>query len=328
MGSLFRKVGLAALALALVATAAMPSSLLAADHLDAPGLTSPGGNGKVDINDLFAQKDGEDTALIMTVNPLTVPGSNPGFQRRALYEFVIDQDGDAEDDLVYSVRFGRQRANGRQRLTLRQLTDDDDDGSVIARGWTGSDIAVRGGGMIRADQYDDPFFFDLIAFLGADGRSFCDEMASDTLAGMNVSGIVLKVPSTTVNGPSGDSQVGVWARTIDDDDQVDRIGFPAINTVFIPTDEKNEYNEEEPEEDVEEFGAFLGPLAAVLLPDILPLDTSSSSGFLNGRKPDDDVIDIELQIITGDPGAGDCVDGNDKAFPAGFPYLADPHELP
>ena len=323
MRKLMKRAGASGVALAMVALAAMPSSVFAADHLDAPGLSSPGGNGQLDVNDLYALKDGSDTGLVMTVNPLTAPGNNPGFDSGAKYEFRVDQNGTARPDLTYRVTFGAQQADGEQWLTLRQIPAPMG-GSVIAEGWTGTNIAIEGGGVIRADVFDDPFFFDLIAFLGADGRSFCDGMESDTLAGTNVSGIVLKVPSATVTG-GGDSQVGVWARTVVDGDQIDRIGFPAINTVFIPTDVKNQYNETKPRKDVQKFSQYLGGLAGVLLPDILPLDTSSSAGFLNGRQPADDVIDAELQIITGDPTAGDCVDGNDVAFPAGFPYLAAKH---
>ena len=39
----------------------------------------------------------------------------------------------------------------------------------------------------------------------------------------------------------------------------------------------------------------------------------------------DDVIDTELQIITGNPAAGDCVDANDVPFRDKFPYLAPAH---
>jgi hypothetical protein len=320
MGRLIKTLGLSALAVMLVTLAAMPGPVLAADHLDAPGLTSPGGSGRTDIADLYAMKDGSDTALIQTVNPLTAPGTNPGFHQTATYEFVVDQNGDAKDDLTYRVTFGPQQADGRQWLTL-QRKPALGGGSIIGEGWTGTDIAIDGGGTVRADQFDDPFFFDLIAFLGAGGRSFCDGIESDTLAGSNVSAIVLKVPAATVSG-AGDSHVGIWARTVLDGAQVDRMGFPAINTVFIPSSVKNQYNATKPRKDIQKFGQYLGPFADVLLPDILPLDVSSGAGFLNGRQPSDDVIDAELQIITGDPGAGDCVDGNDKAFPVGFPYLA------
>jgi hypothetical protein len=132
--------------------------------------------------------------------------------------------------------------------------------------------------------------------------------------------MVLEVPSSTL----GPDNIGVWART-EFGSQVDRMGRPAINTVFIPSDFKNAFNEGKPRHDSRDFSTFLGPLAGALLPDILTIDTSSSAGFLNGRRLADDVIDIELQLITGDPGAGDCVDGNDVAFQGTFPYLADPH---
>lgn len=322
MGKLIKTMGLAALAVTLVALAAVPGTVSAADHLDAPGLTSPGGDGRLDIADLYAFKDGSSTVFIQTVNPLTVPGANPGFDPDASYEFVVDQDGNAKADRTYKATFGPQQPSGQQWVTLRAVPASG--GSVIAEGWTGTDIPVRGGGLLRADVFDDPFFFDLVAFLGAGGRSFCDGMEADTLAGSNVSGIVLKVPSDSVT--DGDSNIGVWARTKNDDGQVDRIGFPAINTVFIPTGVKNQYNETKPRKDAQKFSQYLGGFAGVLLPDILPLDTSNSAGFLNGRQPADDVIDIELQLITGNPDAGDCVDGNDVPFPGGFPYLANAHE--
>ena len=331
MRKLMKRAGVSGVALAMVALAAMPSSVFAADHLDAPGLTSPGGNGQLDVNDLYALKDGSYTALIQTVNPLTAPGTDPGFHSGASYEFRVDQNGTARPDLTYRVTFGAQQAGGEQWLTLSQIPAPMG-GSVIAEGWTGTDIAVESGGTIRADVFDDPFFFDLLAFLAVEvngvPRFFCDGMELDTLAGTNVSGIVLKVPSATVTG-GGDDIVGIWARTVVDGDQIDRIGFPAINTVFIPTDVKNKYNETKPRKDVQKFSQYIDAIAphltGFLLPDIMPLDTTSGSVFPNGRQPADDVIDTELQLITGDPMAGDCVNGNDVAFPAGFPHLAPKH---
>ncbi len=59
------------------------------------------------------------------------------------------------------------------------------------------------------------------------------------------------------------------------------------------------------------------------------------AGFPNGRRPTDDVTDIELQAVAGatplTPGfeknnkLGDGVNGNDKPFKNTFPYLAEPH---
>jgi len=121
--------------------------------------------------------------------------------------------------------------------------------------------------------------------------------------------------------------------------QADRFGLPAIATVFIPSDQKDAYNEAAPADDpvtfrqfvVDVLTAFGNPdpagLADALLPDIQPINTSQESGFLNGRRPQDDVITAELGLIFGDNADlnDDHVDANDKAFLTTFPYLAAPH---
>ena len=43
------------------------------------------------------------------------------------------------------------------------------------------------------------------------------------------------------------------------------------------------------------------------MPDILTFDYSSSAGFLNGRRLQDDVIDIELNLVTNGKVTGDGV---------------------
>ncbi len=310
-------------AMALVGLAAVPATLGAADHLDAPGLTSPGGDGRLDITDVYAFKNGENTVLIMGVNPAAGVFSPLTFSEGARYGFEIDTDGDAKDDLSYKFTFGAPDSDGNQSVRLIKSTKGNE---IIAEGTTGEDISVQGGGTLRAGLFDDPFFFDLNAFLGS--YAFCEapggpagSSGSDFFAGLNVSAIVLEVPSSTF----GSDDIGVWARTGLGRSQVDRMGRPAINTVFIPSEFKNAFNESLPKKDAKQFGEFLGDFAGVLLPDILTFDTSSDAGFLNGRQLTNDVIDIELQIISGDPAAGDCVDGNDVAFPGAFPYLADPH---
>jgi hypothetical protein len=54
-----------------------------------------------------------------------------------------------------------------------------------------------------------------------------------------------------------------------------------------------------------------------------------TAGFPNGRRPTDDVVDIELQVVAGflvgnKVPLGDGVDQNDVPFQSQFPYLADP----
>ncbi len=121
--------------------------------------------------------------------------------------------------------------------------------------------------------------------------------------------------------------------------QSDRFGLPAIATVFIPSDQKDAYNEAVPATDQAMFRQFVvdkltafgnsdpDALADALLPDIQPINTSQESGFLNGRRPQDDVITAELGLIFGANTDlnDDHVDANDRAFLASFPYLAAPH---
>jgi hypothetical protein len=155
----------------------------------------------------------------------------------------------------------------------------------------------------------------------------------------------LEVPSAAL----GSNNIGVWARTELNGTQVDRMGRPAINTVFIPNNpfepvgtepsQKNAFNAGIPLHDQRDFrgevvdtleifyGAgnpTVGALADILLPDILTLNNASSAGFLNGRKLADDVIDTELALVTNGAVTTDCV-GNDSAFSGTFPYLAPPN---
>ena len=48
------------------------------------------------------------------------------------------------------------------------------------------------------------------------------------------------------------------------------------------------------------------------------------TGFLNGRRLDDDVIDTLLAVGANTPGASDCI-ANDSTFSGSFPYLGAPN---
>jgi hypothetical protein len=131
--------------------------------------------------------------------------------------------------------------------------------------------------------------------------------------------------------------------------QIDRMGRPAINTVFIPNNpfepsssepsQKNAFNAGLPVNDqanfrgevVDTLEIFYGSgsataqsLADILLPDMLSYNPTSSAGFLNGRGLADDVIDTELGLVTNGAVPSDCV-ANDTTFGASFPYLAAPN---
>ena len=299
------------------------SSVNGADHLDAPSLE---GNGHLDINDLYVFQspiNPSNTVLIMTVNPFAGVLSDTVFGTHDFeYEFLIDNTGDAMADISYGATFFANPQGGQNLVLTRNDVS-------LAFGAAGRELTLDGGGKVQAGLFDDPFFFDLAGF--NDGLNFTGD---DTLAGANVSGIVLEVPSADLGGPN----IGVWARTMSQHHQVDRMGRPAINTVLIPSERKDEFNITEPHEDLATFGddvfaAIMGlsdeanatALTSVLLPDVLTFDTTNASGFLNGRQLADDVIDAELALLTGGAVTGDGVDANDIAFRSAFPYLAPAH---
>lgn len=377
----------AALIVALTITkGAGPPPANAADHLDAPDLSPPGGDPRLDINDVFAFPSTRDgyTTLIMTVNPATAAGEQGLFARKvpsikknakARYAFRIDNDGDAKADVVIEARFGKANKKGTQRMLVTR------NGRVLAAGRTSKFDQVRTvrgrmGTKAFGGTVEDPFFFDLNGFINLtapldddpnnDGDSFlgCNAPRADFFAGLNVSAIVIEVKNSLLTG-GGDSTIGVWATTNVGRKQIDRMGLPAINTVFIPNNplepsgteasQKNAYNKSRPHKDQQRFrgevvdtletlfslndtGGPLGltddpsddagqisGLADFLLPDILPIDLDQPGAFPNGRALADDVIDTELGLITESTFDTDCVDANDVDFRKSFPYVAAPN---
>jgi hypothetical protein len=141
-------------------------------------------------------------------------------------------------------------------------------------------------------------------------------------------------------------------------EQEDQFGRPAINTVFVSADEKDDFNRTTPAMQGAAFAmkfkdkllalnsgyttnllgldatAFTGVLATDVLTVSLDGPTTFYDGtnVLTGRKLDDDVITVELILLFGGPDAmsnpgltDDHVDANDKDFSGTFPYLASPH---
>ncbi len=346
------------IALLLLVAAAMivgvsASAIGAADHLDAPLVQQ---DGRTDINDAYAFINGENTVMVMTVNPLAGVLNGTTLRPYAQYEFVIDNDGDYQEDIVYRVQAGAPNGNGQQPIFLYDL---DSATPRQANGTSDTIIPAWGDGSLYVGLRDDPFFFDLVAFqdqvLGAGGsRTFCDGNENDFFAGANVTAIVLELPSSYLTADS--DTINIWTRTADRTGMIDRMGKPALNTVLIPSGSKDAYNATVPANDVaawsDQFEANLLALsgldgsgytaaeaefvASLLLPDVLTLDTTSTAGFttapLNGRQLAEDVIDFELFVVTGGLGANgspvltsDCVDSNDVPFLASFPYLAPAH---
>lgn len=315
-----------------------------ADHLDAPGLTPPGGDPSIDITDVYAfQKPGEasKSILMLNVNPLTLSSA---FQSNAIYDLNVDTNGDALADLAFRIKFSALSA-GVQTAAVRLATGNSArkmelTGDVIINNAQVSFgkrpiVTAADGFTFFAGVRSDPFFFDLVGFLN--GFAFTGD---DFFGDKNVFGIVLEVPNT-VFGATG---IGVWGRVLVPADrvmqQVERMGRPAINTVFMKGHDKVGFNQSEPSEDFAQYSdnvigvltsfghtaeAAAG-LAAILLPDILTFNTVSSAGFLNGRNLTDDVIDIELGIVSNGAVTTDGVPVHTDLLNV-FPFMGPPHKM-
>lgn len=335
---------------AALALAAIPT--FAADHLDAPGLTPPGGDASLDITDIFAFQSPTCelcTVFVLGVNSLSPAGDNVPFSNKGAYEFRIDNDGDAIRDITFKIDFSKQR-DDVQRMRVR-MQHPELRGRMIVRKSDGRTTPIgdepvvssgRRGIRAFAGMRDDAFFFDLPGFVNLD---FCAaDPSADTFAGTNISYIALEVPNAILVADSAD--IGVWGVTRRGKERVDRMGRPGINTVLIPTNpinpgpsQKNAFNAGAPVSDASNFAPtavetlfLLGndlttanALADFLMPDLLTLTLDTATGYPNGRNPADDVIDISLGLVTGGAIGSDCVDGNDVPLSDEFPFLGEPH---
>jgi hypothetical protein len=359
----------------IVAVSAVGAAALwsnAADHRDGPIFGTNGDanveNRRQDINDIYIFRSpvtATNTVIVVTISPFTnSPTSTIGtpaeFSEDVTLDIKIDRNGNAQEDITYRVTFG-PAAGGVQSVRLRR------GGKTVATGNTGVNLPVRGGGMFRAGNFDDPFFFDAIGF-----RDFLDGLIPSPNRGMdatnffgpnaNTLAVVLEVPTESLLKRNMTS-LGVWARTVVDGGQVDRMGFPAINTAITPPvprdnpldaedmarERRNAFNVNvRPRRDRDLFGNdYIGVLmnfygrnqadsqglTNFLLPDILPYDTAAAEGFPNGRRLRDDVIDIEYGLLTNGAVTTDSVpddngmritDGN-MGTTAAFPYLGAPN---
>ena len=213
---------------------------VAADHLDAPGLTPPGGDKRLDLGDVYVFQSPATPAnavIIATVHPLAGIPTPSTFHPGASYDIKIDNDGDAKEDLTYRVTFGAPDGSNNQDLQLRCVPASTCGfaGAVLARGRTNQNVAVAGAGTVRAGLFDDPFFFDLAGFLGSirgsGSRRFCDAGTVNFFAGLNTLAIVLEVPRTAL----GADQVGVWVRTeLDGNRSTGTAGRPSTRSSFPP----------------------------------------------------------------------------------------------
>jgi len=244
-------------------------------HLDSPIARQ---DIRLDITDLYVFRGQTGTVFVINVchsifGPIPVPGYHP----EGMYEFKIDSNGDAVEDITYRLTFDERDKNGKQRYLVRcvkgaEATNPHAPGMIVGEGITGEETKSESGIRVWADKAGDPFWIEPDV-LHAVGHAFEDgttvdlsgwdpARAKNLFAGHRVYAIVLEVPDEELLAATGGNrQVGVWAvSTLATDAggwrSINRVALPMIHPLFTQFNEDlgDRLNAGTPEEDFATHG--------------------------------------------------------------------------
>jgi hypothetical protein len=227
-----------------LATVAIVGALIAggatiaigSDHQDTPEVEL---NAKMDMTDVYAfpGTGAGRIALVMNSRAFLTPAQTPGatFDPDLLYQFKIDNDGDAVEDKVIQVVFTGSGAN--QTVNVYGPIDPPVTGAMMN---TVADMTPTLGGPINqvlgsgtglqvfAGPRDDPFFIDLEAAfcilpdrrpvtgplsqpcqLPTGGAFRPAGQAQNYVNGFNVLAIAIELPQSQLTA-SGNAKIGIW----------------------------------------------------------------------------------------------------------------------
>ena len=233
---------------------------------------------RLDITDLYVFRGETGTVFVMNVCH-SIAGNipTPGYHPEGMYEFKVDLDGDAIEDLTYRMTFDDRDSDGRQRFVLRLITgadaaDPNAAGVVLANGCTDEVTTTPAGVRIWASKAGDPFWIEPDV-LHAVGHAFQDgtvidlsnwdpAKAKNLFAGHTVYSIVLEVPDREIVSLAGHGRcIRVWALASLATDAggwrpINRFGLPMIHPLFTQFNEDlgNRLNAGRPADDFETHG--------------------------------------------------------------------------
>ncbi len=206
----------------------------AASHRESPLLAFDPQADNTDVY-FFVSPDRPDTVTIVAnYVPIQGPGSGPEYYRfgdDVLYQLHIDNNGDAEEDVIYQFRFTTTVSNPNTVLYVTGPVTSIDDADIIVRQSYSVDMiragqrpmrildgapavpayvgtksfpdydavaaqgirALPGGGRVFVGPRDDPFFVNVG---GAFDLLDVATNPKDELAGLNVSSIIVQLPIT------------------------------------------------------------------------------------------------------------------------------------
>jgi hypothetical protein len=208
----------------------------ASDHQDNPLVEL---NPAMDMSDVyvFPGSAPDRIALVLNSRPLLTPASTPGasFDPNILYQFKIDNTGDAKEDRVIQVIF--KGTGAAQTVEVRGPIAPPVAGAVmntvaeVAPAVTGAvnqTLGSASGMQVFAGPREDPFFLDLEQFLrilpdrkpstgplseipdAPSATTFRSASAAvDILKGLNLLSIVVELPTSQLT-TGGNAKIGVW----------------------------------------------------------------------------------------------------------------------
>ena len=231
-----------AVGLAMLAGAVGAAGLaIGSDHQDTPFVEL---NPKTDMTDVYAFPGASAGRIVLVMNTraFLTPAqaqdpAQASFDDDLLYQFKIDNTGDAKEDRVIQVSFTGEGAS--QRIQVRgplappvqgAMGNEVADVTPVITGALNANLGDANGIQVFAGPRDDPFFLDLEAFfcilpdrrpVGGQLANSCALQPSTTapfyfrnpgvnyLSGFNVNAIVVELPSSMIeNGAPG--KLGIW----------------------------------------------------------------------------------------------------------------------
>lgn len=196
----------------------------AADHRDSTVLTANPARDIADIYSFRSPANSSNLVLVMTVSGLIPPAeaSSTFFDPDVLYQWKIDNTGDAVEDLVvqaFATGTGADQVIHFRGPVAPEITGttsrvpDGEEVVQVAISTGATPVTASANGVtVFAGVRDDPFFFDLAQFnqiIAGNATAFNDP-GTDTFAGTNVLALVFEVPIAQL-GTS--STLGIWGTT-------------------------------------------------------------------------------------------------------------------
>ncbi|GAB1824084.1 DUF4331 family protein [Herbidospora sp. RD11066] len=218
-------------------------------HLDSPLARQ---DPRLDVCDLYVFRGERGTVFAADhSNSFVGPDAPKGLHPEGRYEFKIDGNGDAVEDVTFRFTFGERDAEGLQTFRLHYVTATED--KLIAGGRMGEPLDLDCGGRVWIGQAGDAFWIepDVLHAVGQafqygtriDLTGWNPDKAGNLFAGHTVYSIVLELPDEELRRIAGpDGRIGVWAQTSLATDSggwhpINRCGLPMIHPLFTQYDE-------------------------------------------------------------------------------------------